>query len=91
MNKTIEMPLIVHSDEHTKGSNQESPTEFRASLEEDKIRLPFIFFVNHAYRENKRRKCHFVLAFCSVMIVVLQTLVINTVIEKGPIIFLSLA
>lgn len=30
------------------------------------------------------------LAFCSVFVVVLSTLVINTVIEKGPLIFLSL-
>ena len=37
-----------------------------------------------------RRKCHFCLAFCSVFVVVLSTLVVNTVIAKGPIIFLSL-
>lgn len=37
-----------------------------------------------------RNKCHFCLAFCSVFVVVLSTLVINTVIEKGPLVFLSL-
>ena len=41
-------------------------------------------------RDILRRKCHFCLAFCSVFVVVLSTLVVNTVIAKGPIIFLSL-
>ena len=51
----------------------------------------FLFFVKHSYRDVSRRKCHFCLALCSVMIVVLSTLVVNTVISKGPIIFMKLA
>jgi hypothetical protein len=47
--------------------------------------------LKHAYRDTKRRKCHFCLAFCSVFIVVLFTLVINTIVAKGPIIFLKMA
>ena len=50
----------------------------------------FLFFIKHSIRDILRRKCHFCLAFCSVFVVVLSTLVVNTVIEKGPIIFLSL-
>ena len=38
-----------------------------------------------------RRKCHFLLALCSVFIVVLFCLVINTIVARGPIIFLKLA
>jgi len=49
------------------------------------------FFLKHAYRDTKRRKCHFCLALCSVFIVVLFSLVINTVVAKGPIIFLKMA
>ena len=49
-----------------------------------------LFFVKHSVRDITRRKCHFCLAFCSVFVVVVSTLVVNTVIAKGPIIFLSL-
>ena len=42
-------------------------------------------------RDLRRRKCHYCLAFCSVYIVVLFVLLINTIISKGPIIFLRLA
>ena len=40
----------------------------------------FTFFVKHSFRDVGRRKFHFMLAFCSVFIVVLSTLVVNTVI-----------
>ena len=49
------------------------------------------FMVKHSYRDTKRRKCHYCLAFGSVFIVVLFTLVINTIVAKGPIIFLKMA
>ena len=49
----------------------------------------FDFFVKHSLRDVKRRKCHFCLAFCSVFIAVLATVVINTVISQGPLIFLA--
>ena len=47
--------------------------------------------MKHSFRDVKRHSCHFCLALCSVFIVVLSTLVVNTVVSKGPIIFLSLA
>lgn len=40
----------------------------------------FTFFVKHSFRDAGRRRFHFLLAFCSVFIVVLSTLVVNTVI-----------
>ena len=49
------------------------------------------FFLKHSYRDTKRRKCHFCLALCSVFIVVLFSLVINTIVARGPIIFLKMA
>ena len=49
------------------------------------------FFCKHTYRDTKRRKCHFCLALCSVFIVVLFSLVINTIVARGPIIFLKMA
>jgi len=51
----------------------------------------FRFFLRHSFRDVKRRKCHFCFAFLSVFIVVFAILVINTVIAKGPIIFLTMA
>ena len=49
------------------------------------------FFTTYQWRDLKRRKCHFTLAFCSVFIIVVSTLVVTTVIDKGPYIFLELA
>jgi len=60
-------------------------------IDEQKFCSSVGFFCKHSCRDIKRRKCHFCLAFCSVFIVVISTLVINTVVEKGPIIFLKMA
>lgn len=49
------------------------------------------FAWKNACIDIKWRKCNFCLGFMSVFIVVWISLVINTVIEKGPIIFLKLA
>ena len=49
------------------------------------------FFLKHSIRDIERRKSHFCLGLCSVLIVVLSTLVVNTVIAKGPVIFMKLA
>lgn len=51
----------------------------------------FLFFLKHTTRDVRRHKCHFGLACCSVFVAVFSTLVINTVISKGPVIFMSLA
>ena len=48
------------------------------------------FFIKHACRDIRHRKFHFCLAFLSVFIVVLSTLVIHSVVAKGPIIFMTL-
>ena len=48
------------------------------------------FFFKHAFKDIGRRKCHFCLAFMSVFIVVLATLVIHSVVAKGPIVFMTL-
>ena len=50
-----------------------------------------VFFLKHSFRDTKRRKCHFLLALSSVLIVVLFSLVINTIVARGPIIFLKMA
>ena len=49
------------------------------------------FFVGHSFRDVGRKKCHFSLAFCAVFIVVLSTLIVNTIIGKGPILFFDMA
>lgn len=48
------------------------------------------FFAKHAFNDIFRRKFHFALAFCSVFLVVVCTLVVNQVISKGSIIFLKM-
>lgn len=49
------------------------------------------FFATYQWRDLKRRKFHFCLAFCSVFFIVLATLVVTTIVSKGPYIFLELA
>lgn len=49
------------------------------------------FFIAHSYNDIGRRKLHFVLAFCSVFLVVCSTLIINQIISKGNIIFLKIS
>lgn len=65
--------------------------ELNAAVEEYKQQSIFSFFVKHSYRDIGRKKFHFCLSFCSVFVVVFSALIINTMIEKGPIIFLKLA
>ena len=48
------------------------------------------FFLKHSYNDIHRRKFHFCLAFCSVFLVVVSTLLINQIISKGSIIFLKI-
>ena len=48
-------------------------------------------FFQHSYRDVSRKKFHFCLSFSSVFLVVWSALVINTIVKKGPIIFLKLA
>ena len=50
----------------------------------------FRFFVKHSCRDLLRHKCQFGLAFCSVFVVVLSVVVVNTIISKGPLIFMKL-
>ena len=49
------------------------------------------FFLGQALRDAARNKCNYCLGFCSVMIVVLSILVINTMINQGPLIFVNIA
>ena len=62
-----------------------------SELESYKVHSTLFFFFKHSYRDVGRKKCHFCLSFCSVFIVVWAALVINTVVEMGPVIFLKLA
>jgi hypothetical protein len=57
----------------------------------NKLTHSLVFFLKHSFRDTRRRKCHFFLALCSVLIVVLFSLVINTIVARGPIIFLKMA
>ncbi len=48
-------------------------------------------FAGYAIQDVGRNKCHFCLAFCSVFVVVLSILVVNTIIAAGPLVFLTQA
>jgi hypothetical protein len=63
----------------------------RERLEKPNLIGQIKFLISHVNRSLTRSKFHFLLAFLSCFIAVLSTLVINTVIEKGPIIFLRIA
>ena len=70
---------------HNQNDEDDENGELRDDLRRDlESRLTswttFTFFVKHSFRDVGRRKFHFMLAFCSVFIVVLSTLVVNTVI-----------
>lgn len=47
--------------------------------------------MNQAVRDAGRNKCNFCLGFCSVFIVVISILLINTLTGQGPIIFITIA
>jgi hypothetical protein len=51
----------------------------------------FKFFLMHSFKDIGRRKCNFGLALCSIFTVVISTLIINTVVGLGPIVFLQMA
>jgi hypothetical protein len=48
-------------------------------------------FTGYAVQDISRNKCHFFLAFCSVFVVVLSILVVNTIVQIGPLAFLGIA
>ncbi|CDW77763.1 family protein [Stylonychia lemnae] len=60
-------------------------------LENQKFCSSLQFFLKHSFRDLKRRKFHYCLALCSVFIVVIFSLIINTIVSKGPIVFLKLS
>ena len=84
---------VTLPDHFTTGLNETEALNSSREEEEQSPKLgcwsAFDFFVKHSLRDVKRRKCHFCLAFCSVFVAVLATVVVNTVISKGPLIFLA--
>lgn len=70
---------------------EEAASEEAGEIASHDAKSSFKFFLKHSYRDMRRRKCHFCLSFCSVLIVVWSALVINTLVEKGPVIFLKIA
>jgi hypothetical protein len=92
MLKLSQYRIIDEKDEFkTKIVNDEKGEILPEKLESQKFSTSTKFFLKHSLRDIKRRKCHYCLAFCSVFIVVLFTVVINTIVARGPIIFLKMA
>ena len=49
------------------------------------------YFVHSAFLEAFRHKCHYFVAVCTVLIIVLSTMIVQTLIDRGPVIFLKMA
>lgn len=47
-------------------------------------------FTGYAAQDARRNKCHFLLAFGSVFVVVLSILIVQTIVSMGPLVFLQL-
>lgn len=78
--------------QHEMKTRSVSETEFMENekMESADFKQVLNYFIKHAYKDIFRRKFHFILAFCSVFLVVVSTLVINQIISKGSIIFLKI-
>jgi hypothetical protein len=63
----------------------------REGVETQKLDQLMGFFLQQAKSEATRRKFHYFLAFCSVFLVIVSTLVINQIITKSSIIFLKMS
>jgi hypothetical protein len=63
----------------------------REGIEPQNLTEAAKFFLLHSYKDAWRRKLHFMIAFCSVFLVVCSTLIINQIISKGNIIFLKIS
>ena len=48
------------------------------------------FFVKQSCKDIARHKCQFCLSFCSVFVVVLSVLIVQSITARGPIIFMRL-
>ena len=77
--------------------------EYREKLSKQKCWPTTLFFATYQWRDLRRHKCHFTLAFCSTFFIVLSTLgiialfvhyvfllVVTSIISKGPVMFLKL-
>jgi len=70
---------------------EDAPTVAPAEVVPYSFKASQQFFAKHSYRDVARKKVHFSLSFCAVFTVVLCTLLVNTLVDIGPIIFLKLA
>jgi hypothetical protein len=80
---------ILNEDKSIKTISEQQFIE-EQDLETQNLNQVANYFFIQAYNDIFRRKFHFVLAFCSVFLVVVSTLVVNQIISKGSIIFLKL-
>lgn len=79
------------TDESQGKGSENTPTVAPAQVEPYSFKSSQQFFAKHSYRDVTRKKFHFSLSFCTVFTVVLCTLIVNTLVDIGPIIFLKLA
>lgn len=49
------------------------------------------FYWKQAWLDSTRNKCNYCLGFCSIFIVVISILLVNTLVNQGPIIFITIS
>lgn len=71
--------------------NPEFDEEPKKSFISSKTRQQTAYYIKNSCKDIWRHKCHFCISTLSIFIVVLMALVIYTVVDEAPIIFLRLA
>lgn len=90
--KTEQEASIESFSKESRGEGvEDAPTAAPGQVEPYSFKSSQRFFAKHSYRDVARKKFHFSLSFCAVFTVVLCTLIVNTLVDIGPVIFLKLA
>lgn len=88
--------VITQTNDNPVQNKEENQMAIETEVEESTITFGGCchktrMFARTSFTDVGRNKCNFTLAFFAVFIVVLSTLVVNSIIERGPVLFMSLA
>jgi hypothetical protein len=87
-NQQSSYSLNATSNNHYHEQNLNEP---QPKLQTERTCVKSKFFLNHSWQEIGRNKCSYCLAFGAVFIVVLSTLIVDTIVDQGPIVFMNVA
>ena len=75
---------------HYQEQNLDEP-QLKPELQTQRACVKSKFFLKHSWQDIGRNKCSYCLAFCAVFIVVFSTLIVDTIVNQGPIVFMNVA